>query len=533
MSSPLAAGAIPPQPPPSASPVAVPAFPVAGGQGQLGNQNRGEFHHVIGHLPFMPPNIRAGQESIDLPKIVDTADATDWVSCVLCSLTGVGACYVCCKSGLIQEGRYGLVIDNGRPRILFPGYYTLPSPFASLVDTVSAGQDIIRVGPVSIIRVPLGSYGFATNNGIYEILTPGLHARNQGTWKFLNVESQDQVCVVQGPIKLLTVRSGCVRICYRQGKVHIYPEGRYAINDATFLVDREIPTTQQNVRFEKHTVLLDGGISMMVEGLLTYQVIDVERLVKELGDRDLNRAIEDVTKAELARVFAAIHLEQISSTHAGKEVPPPTAAQAAATRSIMNTDGTLANATSSTTPGGTRDVIDEPLPGTVSRSRICQQVMEYTQPLVSSWGVALKNFQLESTKIADSSYAREYEEASLGMAKAKANLRSVEAENNLLLQRARATANAAKIEAEGKGQAVIIAAEAEASARTIEAVARNEAAEAMTDDFARKYALNGVQVDFAAALKANVLTIVPSGVLGQPLMSLTGQPLVPSAQMSR
>jgi hypothetical protein len=73
------------------------------------------------------------------------------------------------------------------------------------------------------------------------------------------------------------VRSGNVRICYRQGKVHIYPEGRYAINDATFQVGSIIATTQQNVRFEQHTVLLDGGISMLVEGLLTYQVVDVER----------------------------------------------------------------------------------------------------------------------------------------------------------------------------------------------------------------------------------------------------------------
>jgi hypothetical protein len=54
-------------------------------------------------------------------------------------------------------------------------------------------------------------------------------------------------------------------------------------------------------------------VSLIVQGLLTYQIFSVETLVHQLGDRELKRAIEDVTEAELSRVFAAIHLEQISS----------------------------------------------------------------------------------------------------------------------------------------------------------------------------------------------------------------------------
>lgn len=230
------------------------------------------FNHVIGELPFVEPNIRQGYEMQDLSKIVPIDSASDWGWSALCCLTGLGACYVCAKSGLIKEGKYGLAIENGRPKMIMPGYYTLPSPFASLENEVSTGDDTITFGPVSIIRVPIGCYGFASNDGRYEILTPGIHARNQGTWKFIKLESLGVDLIVQGPLKLLTVRSGTVRICYRQGRVHIYPEGRYAVNDATFQVAGVIATTQQNVRFESHTVLLDGGISMLVEGLLTYQV---------------------------------------------------------------------------------------------------------------------------------------------------------------------------------------------------------------------------------------------------------------------
>jgi len=60
-------------------------------------------------------------------------------------------------------------------------------------------------------------------------------------------------------------------------------------------------TQQQNLKFNKHPVLLDGGISMLVEGLLTFQVTDVEMLICSLGQKDLVRALEDVTEAEIAR----------------------------------------------------------------------------------------------------------------------------------------------------------------------------------------------------------------------------------------
>lgn len=52
---------------------------------------------------------------------------------------------------------------------------------------------------------------------------------------------------------------------------------------------------------------------MYVEGLLTFQVANVEKLVYQLGATQLMKAIEAITEAEMVRVFAALHLEQISS----------------------------------------------------------------------------------------------------------------------------------------------------------------------------------------------------------------------------
>jgi hypothetical protein len=101
------------------------------------------------------------------------------------------------------------------------------------------------------------------------------------------------------------------------------------------------------------------------------------------------------------------------------------------------------------------------------RSEICHQVIEYIAPICTKWGVTVINFQLESTKIADRKYALEYEECSLGLAKAQANRRAMDATNDNLLQQARAKATALTIDSEGKATAALIEAKAAAQARLV------------------------------------------------------------------
>jgi len=242
--------------------------------------------------------------------------------------------------------------------------------------------------------------------------------------------------------------------------------------------------------------------------------VDVERLIKKLGDRDLMRALEDVCQAEMSRVFSGIHLEQISSAMAAH----PTRNKDAKSALQDLKDNKLDLRKSGGGLLGASGVQDDSK-GDGNRSIICQQVIQYIQPTSKEWGVEIINFQLESLKLADAKYARDYEEASLAMAKAKANLRAVNAENDILLSRANAQASAAKIDAEGKKQALIIKSQAEAEARKIEAAARNAAAVQMTDSFAKQFALAGQQVEFARALKANVLTLLPDSAIGRPFVS--------------
>jgi len=118
------------------------------------------------------------------------------------------------------------------------------------------------------------------------------------------------------------------------------------------------------------------------------------------------------------------------------------------------------------------------------------------------------------------------------MAKAKANLRAVYAENEIKIQTSRAAAEAMRIAAQGRKNATVIEAQGQAEARKIEAKSRNEAARTMTAKFAREYARAGQQVEFAKAVNAQVLTVIPDSNVGRNMAipMLSGTRALPGPQ---
>jgi regulator of protease activity HflC (stomatin/prohibitin superfamily) len=159
--------------------------------------------------------------------------------------------------------------------------------------------------------------------------------------------------------------------------------------------------------------------------------------------------------------------------------------------------------------------------GGEARSTICAHVVDFIRPIVERWGVSIVNFQLESIKLQDISYANEYQSASLALAKAEADLRALAAQNKVLLQKASAEADALRIKAGGQKLARIVQAEAEAEAikikamadadaRQIEALSRNKAADSLPNLFGQRLAIGQQQIDATASLKATTLMILPN-----------------------
>ncbi|AYV81013.1 MAG: SPFH domain / Band 7 domain containing protein [Harvfovirus sp.] len=475
------------------------------------------FSELIGDkIPWQKANVDLKDEAASLLKIIKNSNQTEFdcasgLGAGLCCLTIVGIPYVCFNTKLIPAGSYGFLLDNGVPYIMMPGWHSLYRAFRRFVGEFKASDTLINVGPITIVRIPKGWVGLAVNATMPEVLLAGTHCRNSGTFQYKGASNLQTELIEYDPIKFLTVPTGFQRICYFNGKVRVLKAGRFAINTPLFTVGPLVSIQQQNLKFSEHKVLLNGGINLSVFGLLTYQITDVEMLVGNMGVDNLVRSIEDITKAELARVFATIHLEQISSVAYN---------EAFNLKASKGFDEKVEK--QELHEKGSKEKLDESVQ-TETRIKICEMIMGLISPFTTTWGVKIVNFQLESTKLADQKYSNEYESASLAIAKAKADLQANAAQNKVLIQKSKAEADALCIKAEGEKTALIIESEGEAAAIELLGRARNRAAESMSDKFAQEFALLQERVKFADSLKATTLVISGKDDIGKnitPMLSL-------------
>lgn len=438
----------------------------------------------VGEVPYVEPNVRRGREEQDIVKEINAgmgSPESDSCATTLSVLAiGVGWFWLGHRMRLVEQGQLELWSDEkGRTFALGAGRHWITSPWKQYRGTLRLAEDVLRMDTVAVVRVPVGYVGLALLNGDPLVLLPGTHVYKNAGFDFARVVPLSDSTITFGPVALLTVKAGTALACYRDGRLCVLEPGRYAVNCASFAVGSLVQTRQLNTRLENHRVVLAGGVSLTVQGLLTYRVADVEKMMLAIGYDEMKRAILDVALSELCRVFGSVHLEQMMLS--GQADPEDG-------KSVLGPDRRREGEW---------------------RSEVCSRVMERMRHPAGAWGVEIHNFQLESTQITDSAYALQYEESSLALSQAKAAQRAVATESEVELQRARGVAMALAAEAEGRQKAALIDAEGRAAVLKLDSEARNSAGLAMTDQFARQYALASLRSEALKGLQAKTLVVAP------------------------
>ena len=436
-------------------------------------------------IPCVEPNIHPDAEIQDIERLISNSKRGGFSCCdiatmSLATLTIIGACTVCKNTVLINSDQYGFIIDSGKVVFLKPGWHFVGYPFMTGLVRHVISSEFIKVNNVQIIRIRQDEIGIGIDNTNMQVLLPGTHARTNGAYVFIR-RYKLNVDIVEGPLKILTVRTGTVSVCYDNGAAKILSEGRYAVNSNGFTIGKTLDITQQNLKFTEHRVLLEGGVNVLIGGLLTYQIIDVAKMTKNVDIDQLNKYLEGIVEADLTKVFSTISFEQIAVSNHGE---------------LTRNDAKSAKI----------------------RILIYDSIMKMIKPQTDQWGVEVINFQLGTIKLADQKYSLDYEAASLQVAKSKAELRAQEAQNLILRQKAETQAEISQIQAETErsvqlirakaaADATIMQAEADAQAILKEGEAKASAANMMTSDYGQELALLGEKSKIAEGLKIHTLVM--------------------------
>jgi len=436
-------------------------------------------------IPYVEPNVQPEREIQDIESCIQNSKSSG-ISCadatLMCatSLTIVGAFCVCKNTVLINSNQYGFVVNSGKVVFLKPGWHYVGKPLMTGIKRFDISNNYIKVNNFQLIRVNQDEIGFGINNTELEVLLPGTHIRTNGAYVFKGLYKLDED-ITEGPIKILTVKTGTVVVCYNRGIAEILQQGRYAVNSNAFMIANTLDITHQNFKFSKHKVLLEGGINMHVSGLLTYQIVDVAKLIKNVDFKSVQKYLEHIVEADLTKVFSTIYFEQIASTNYNEMI-------------------------------GKDENVGE------TRLYIYETIMKMIRPQAEQWGMKIINFQLESIELADKAYASDYENATLQIAKSKAQLKANEAENLIKKRRAETEAgieqlkaeiqrNVKLIEAKADADATIIHAEAQAEAIRKEGRAKAEAADLMRSNYGQELAKLGEKSKIAEGLKIHTLVM--------------------------
>src|SRR5258708_1872100 len=108
------------------------------------NQLQQLFTELIGDkIPWREPNVSKDHEESDLAEIIQNSESVSF-SCLpgvmgfAIGITGIGLFYIWNNIKLIDSGKYGFMINSGKPYIMFPGWQTLLSPMSKFVGEFDA-----------------------------------------------------------------------------------------------------------------------------------------------------------------------------------------------------------------------------------------------------------------------------------------------------------------------------------------------------------------------------------------------------------
>jgi regulator of protease activity HflC (stomatin/prohibitin superfamily) len=471
------------------------------------------FTDKIGDFPLAEGNCHSQEDvltNINAGHSFDTGLCTFSSWCCGLFTCGLG---VCCRQALIDQGEYGFVVDelHGKFAVLQPGRHFLRCGL-SLAKVVKMSELTITLGSTSIVRVETGKFGLAHSDGKPLILMPGLHAHNDGNWVFVKCVNSDSDWTFP-PLTVFTVQPGTFCWAYVSGKISIFTQGRYFVNDTAFKLQPAVSLARQQINFSPQVVTLDRAVQLNVKSSAIFQVHNPDKWIQSgLTFGDLTNQMDVVCRNQLSALFAKITFDQLSST-ASLVANPNTGmdtkhSQLALTGSV-NAQSNELTLQKMSGPGVTTQVIN--------RDELCGKVQEVLQHEYADCGIAIKQVSL-NWALADMKFANDYEQAGLSLAATRVKQAAVEAENAVALRKAQNAATIQQVEADGfkisqklraeaESYAKVIRAEGEAKAIGVITEAKNKGASSMTD-FAKELALAEIRVRETAAFQPGNGTII-------------------------
>jgi len=417
--------------------------------------------------------------------------------------------FACCfKTFTTKQGQIQLV-EDGRGNFLFygAGVHMILDPFYTVNrqgrDFGDSKQGPILHGDRTIVVVEQGLIGFALDKGQPVLLPPGLHQWKSATMEFVKCYDLNNNVIRMGPLTLVTVDEGYAAVTEDNGMQKILEGGdTYLLTHRNWKFQKYITQKIQSNNLQRIQATSADNVLMAVDATVIWRIEEVATAarmsadtiqkdgkdsVSDLGDiKKLSNDVLKQSEASLAAFIGAVNYSDTFNVAAAVQNNPPMDVMIAeATVSLGGEEETKSSDPTGPAPHASKvSPLFDPLG--------LKSVVGHANDITKSYGVKIISINVVAAVPADPQLMNSLAQGAVAAAEAQ-KYETV----------ARGRASAAQIEASGAAEANIISAKGDAAAELLRAEGARKAADLVSgNDLAVKTQLidkTGVAIKGAKA----------------------------------
>eukprot|EP00586_Coscinodiscus_wailesii_P002592 CAMPEP_0172487078 /NCGR_PEP_ID=MMETSP1066-20121228/15966_1 /TAXON_ID=671091 /ORGANISM="Coscinodiscus wailesii, Strain CCMP2513" /LENGTH=570 /DNA_ID=CAMNT_0013253469 /DNA_START=60 /DNA_END=1772 /DNA_ORIENTATION=- len=216
---------------------------------------------------------------------------------------------------IVPAGHVSLFTDSDHNYIFAqPGVHNINGIFMKNIRSpVSVMDEVISHGNRTIVTIPQGMLGYASDKGQPVLLPPGLHSWKSDTLQFKRSYSLDDHVIEVGPYTIVTVDEGYAAITQDNGKQKILSGGEtHLLSHQKWKFEKFMTLKIQTDDLERIRAVSADNITMSVNSTVVWRIRDVKiaaRLASETmstGGRSLSADITKLRKDVLKQAIASL-----------------------------------------------------------------------------------------------------------------------------------------------------------------------------------------------------------------------------------
>merc|ERR1719230_477443 len=387
----------------------------------------------------------------------------------------------CCGTGVIKTFevdastlRLGY---DGRGGFSFfgPGVHRVCDPFYKVDKQVEYKKGTVRHGDLTLCVVEQGQVGYAYDQGQPILLPPGLHQWRSPTMVFEKSYDLNNNVIHMGPFTLVTVDAGYSAVTEDNGEQKILIGGAtYLLTHRNWKFQKFIPQKIQSSNLKRIEATSADNVLMAVDATVIWRITDddtaalnsaetISKTGKEQDGHDLgslNKLTNDVLKQAEASLAAFIGAVEYSATFAvaATTSQAPSAVPPVIGQPVVDLDGASDH-------GSTR--LTSPL-FDLAKLKTC---VDHANTVTKTYGVSIISINVVAAVPADKSLMVSLAQGAVAAAEAQ-KFETVAA----------GKAAAAKIEARGAAEAEVLRAQGDADAERMRADGHKRSADLLAQN---------------------------------------------------